>query len=152
MNYVLIKQGDQASIVGGAINFVKELEQLLQSLEATKRSTQRPKIETDTVPFADFFTFPQFSCSLPPHSSSCGNFGSKDNAVIERQKAFADIEVTMVESHANLKLLVKRRPKQLLMIVIGLQNLRLSILHLNASSSDQMVLYSFSLKVPQILI
>jgi len=30
-------QGDQASIVAGAINFVKELEQLLQSLEAQKR-------------------------------------------------------------------------------------------------------------------
>jgi hypothetical protein len=103
--------------------------------------------DTDAVPFADFFTFPQFSCSLPPRSSSCGNFGSEDNVAIERQKAFADIEVTMVESHANLKLLVKRRPKQLLSIVVGLQSLRLSILHLNASSSDQMVLYSFNLKV-----
>lgn len=71
---------------------------------------------------------------------------------MERNKALADIEVTMVESHANLKLLVKKRPKQLLRIIVGLQNLRLSILHLNASSSDQTVLYSFSLKVCLILI
>ncbi|XP_078157304.1 transcription factor bHLH94-like [Carex rostrata] len=142
-----VQRGDQASIVGGAINFVKELEQLLQSLEAKKRSKQPSKTETETVQFADFFTFPQYLCSLPPRSSSCGNFSSEDNAAMERNKAVADIEVTMVESHANLKLLVKRRPKQLLRIIVGLQNLRLSILHLNASSSDQTVLYSFSLKV-----
>ncbi|KAJ4753288.1 Basic helix-loop-helix (BHLH) DNA-binding superfamily [Rhynchospora pubera] len=142
-----VQRGDQASIVGGAINFVKELEQLLQSLEAKKRSTQQASTEIDTVPFADFFTFPQYFCSLTPRSSSCGNFGTEDNAATERKKALADIEVTMVESHANLKLLVRRRPKQLLRIVVSLQNMRLSILHLNASSSDQMVLYSFSLKV-----
>ncbi|KAJ3700187.1 hypothetical protein LUZ61_003892 [Rhynchospora tenuis] len=142
-----VQRGDQASIVGGAINFVKELEQLLQSLEAKKRSTQQASTENDTVPFADFFTFPQYFCSLTPRSSSCSNFGSEDNAATERKKALADIEVTMVESHANLKLLVQRRPKQLLRIVICLQNLRLSVLHLNASSFDQMVLYSFSLKV-----
>ncbi|KAF3320721.1 transcription factor bHLH96-like protein [Carex littledalei] len=142
-----VQRGDQASIVGGAINFVKELEQLLQSLEAKKRSKQPAKTETETVPFADFFSFPQYLCSLPPRSSSCGNFGSEDNVGMERNKALADIEVTMVESHANLKLLVKKRPKQLLRIAVDLQNLRLSILHLNASSSDQMALYSFSLKV-----
>ncbi|KAF2324955.1 hypothetical protein GH714_021850 [Hevea brasiliensis] len=32
-----VQRGDQASIIGGAIDFVKELEQLLQSLEAQKR-------------------------------------------------------------------------------------------------------------------
>ncbi|GAB2275080.1 hypothetical protein Dimus_009848 [Dionaea muscipula] len=33
-------KGDQVSIIGGAIDFVKELEQLLKSLEAQKRMRQ----------------------------------------------------------------------------------------------------------------
>ncbi|KAL0388660.1 UNVERIFIED_CONTAM: Transcription factor MUTE [Sesamum radiatum] len=32
-----IKRGDQASIIGGVIEFIKELHQVLQSLEAKKR-------------------------------------------------------------------------------------------------------------------
>ncbi|XP_021897562.1 transcription factor bHLH96-like isoform X3 [Carica papaya] len=35
-----VQRGDQASIVGGAINFVKELEQLLQSLEGHEKMTE----------------------------------------------------------------------------------------------------------------
>jgi len=65
----------------------------------------------------------------------------------KNQSAVADIEVTMVESHANLKVLLKRQPKQLLKMVAGLQNLRFTVLHLNVTTVDQMVLYSFSLKV-----
>ncbi|KAK9134217.1 hypothetical protein Syun_013547 [Stephania yunnanensis] len=41
-----VQRGDQASIIGGAINFVKELEQLLQSLEAQKQMKElQPKQE-----------------------------------------------------------------------------------------------------------
>ena len=32
-----IKRGDQASIIGGAIDFIRELQQVLESLEARKR-------------------------------------------------------------------------------------------------------------------
>ncbi|RLM86112.1 transcription factor bHLH94-like [Panicum miliaceum] len=53
----------------------------------------------------------------------------------------------MVESHANLRVLSRRRPRQLLRLVVGLQGHRLTVLHLNMSSAGQMVLYSFSLKV-----
>ncbi|XP_010688515.2 transcription factor bHLH67 [Beta vulgaris subsp. vulgaris] len=35
-----VQRGDQASIIGGAIDFVKELEQMLQSLQAQKRMRQ----------------------------------------------------------------------------------------------------------------
>ena len=68
-------QGDQASIVAGAINFVKELEQLLQSLEAQKRRqggcTEPPP---PPAPFAGFFTFPQYS------TAATGVVGSSDSA------------------------------------------------------------------------
>ena len=66
--------------------------------------------------------------------------GSKHSAV-------ADIEVTIVESHANLKVLSRRRPRQLLRIVAGLQGHRLAVLHLNATSAGHSALYSLSLKV-----
>lgn len=92
-----------------------------------------------TSPFANFFTFPQYSSST--------NRSSTNEAVAENHSAIADIEVTMVESHANLKVFSKRRPKQLLKMVAGLQNLRLTILHLNVTSIGEMALYSFSVKV-----
>ncbi|KAL5982321.1 hypothetical protein ACLOJK_016392 [Asimina triloba] len=139
-----VQRGDQASIVGGAINFVKELEQLLQSLEAQKRMSEPVQDSGDhrSFPFSDFFTFPQYtSCS--------NNHGSINETVAENRSAIADIEVTMVESHANLKVLSRRRPKLLLKMLSGFQNLCLTILHLNVTTVDQMVLYSFSVKVEE---
>lgn len=64
----------------------------------------------------------------------------------------ADIEVIMVESHANIKIRSQKRSKQLLKLVKGLQSLRLTILHLNVTTSDQIVLYSLSVKVGQIIL
>ncbi|XP_043694180.1 transcription factor bHLH94-like, partial [Telopea speciosissima] len=136
--------GDQASIIGGAINFVKELEQLLQSLEEHKRIKQRSE-SGFSAPFADFFTFPQFSSS----SVHCRNTAVENESVAENSSAIADIEVTMVESHANLKVLSRRRPKQLLKMVTGFQALQLTVLHLNVIAVDQMALYSFSVKVQE---
>jgi hypothetical protein len=149
-------QGDQASIVGGAINFVKELEQLLQSLEARRRSPQRAAYVVDpddAGPFADFLTFPQYSmCAVIAAPENTGHH-REGGAVAEQEasgskpSAVADVEATMVESHANLRVLSRRRPRQLLRLVLGLQGHRLTVLHLNMSSGAHMVLYSFSLKV-----
>ena len=58
-------QGDQASIIGGAINFVKELEQRLQFLGAQKEKEGKAE-----VPFSEFFSFPQYSTSA---SGGCDN-------------------------------------------------------------------------------
>ena len=156
-------QGDQASIVGGAINFVKELEQLLQSLEARRpRSAQRPGTGGggggDAAPFAGFFTFPQYSmraAAAPEHAPAPADDATThrdgaaeaEDASGSKPSAVADVEATMVESHANLRVLSRRRPRQLLRLVVGLQGHRLTVLHLNMSSAGQMVLYSFSLKV-----
>ncbi|KAJ4963690.1 hypothetical protein NE237_023629 [Protea cynaroides] len=139
-----VQRGDQASIIGGAINFVKELEQLLQSLEVQKRIKQQSNPGFSS-PFADFFTFPQYSSSSAP----CTHSGASSESVAENRSAIADIEVTMVESHANLKVLSRKRPKQLLKMVAGFQVLRLTVLHLNVTALDQMALYSFSVKVEE---
>ncbi|KAL6554873.1 hypothetical protein OROGR_006131 [Orobanche gracilis] len=137
------QRGDQASIVGGAINFVKELEQLLQFLEAHKLTNQKydnhqvHEEVTYNNTFSNFFTFPQYS--MTPTTAA--------DMAVERRSNVADIEVSMVESHANVKILTKRRPKQLLKMVVGFQSIRLNILHLNVTTVDQSILYSFNVKV-----
>ena len=130
---------------------MKELEQLLQFLEAQKRTKQRESDSNSSSLFSDFFNFPQYSTC----SSNGGEGGGDDNdssvietkSTAEKRSAIADVEVTMVESHANIKVLLKRQQQQLLKMVVGLQFLRLVVLHLNVTTVDSMVLYSFSVKV-----
>jgi hypothetical protein len=156
-------QGDQASIVGGAINYVRELEQLLQSLEVQKSIRSRPGAgagAADSSPFAGFFSFPQYSATTTSAHGGCsgnnnnntGSGGNRSDAAAAGagaagSSAVADVEVTMVEGHASLKVLARRRPKQLLKLVAGLHQLRIPPLHLNVTTVDAMVLYTFSLKV-----
>ncbi|KAJ9545509.1 hypothetical protein OSB04_025216 [Centaurea solstitialis] len=145
-----VQRGDQASIIGGAINFVKELEQQLQTLEVQKRAMhQQPNringYSPPPLPFGEFFTFPQYSTKSANEGGSSG--GSSVTMADNRPPAMAEIEVTMVESHANLKILSKKRYRQLLKIVAGLQCLWLTILHLNVTTVDQLVLYSLSVKL-----
>ncbi|KAH0716098.1 hypothetical protein KY284_009003 [Solanum tuberosum] len=142
------QRGDQASIVGGAINFVKELEQLLQFLEAHKQVITTNQQHIQYSPFSKFFTFPQYSTGNNNHplTAATNNEGSTTE---ERRSAAADIEVTMVDRHANVKVLSRRRPKQLLKIVNWLQAMCLTILHLSVTTADHMVLYTFSVKVEE---
>ncbi|CAD5197118.1 transcription factor bHLH96-like [Musa acuminata AAA Group] len=159
-----IQRGDQASIVGGAIDFVKELEQLLQSLEAQKRTLQqrqagKPESSpatadggsrsssshshgVDSPPFAQFFTFPQYGW----RHAAAHDYPQPEDQLLP---ALADIEVTLIETHANVRILSPKRPHQLVKIVCGLQDLKLSILHLSLTTLDAMVLYSLSVKVEE---
>lgn len=148
-----VQRGDQASIIGGAINFVKELEQHLQSMGGQKK-TKEPNENiglNNGPPFAEFFTFPQYTTSATQNNNNNNNNVTMEQHNYQEQKqwAVADIEVTMVDSHANMKILSKKKPGQLMKIVVGLQNLRLTILHLNVTTVDDMVLYSVSIKVEE---
>ncbi|KAJ6378083.1 hypothetical protein OIU78_028337 [Salix suchowensis] len=125
-----VQRADQASIVGGAINFVKELEKLIQSLESHK---QIKKYST--------------ASSRNEHSNNSSSSNESIFADQKRSITIADVEVTMIESHANLKIQSRKHPKQLSKMVAGLHSLALHILHLNVTTIDQMVLYSFSVKV-----
>ncbi|KAJ6415544.1 hypothetical protein OIU84_004359 [Salix udensis] len=149
-----VQRGDQASIVGGAIEFVKELEQLLQSFEAKKLVLQQglagPNYSTENAnttsefppaaapPFAQFFGCPQYTWSQIP-----SKFTSNTAASI------ADIEVTLIETHANLRILTRRSPRQLSKLVAGFHTLYLTVLHINVTTMDQLVLYSFSAKLEE---
>ncbi|XP_022881645.1 transcription factor bHLH71-like isoform X2 [Olea europaea var. sylvestris] len=148
-----VQRGDQASIVGGAIEFVKDLEHVLQSLEAKKFVLQQAATaETGDAndhthgsnkmlkinPFAQFFSHPQFSCS-----NLHNNYTSQNSAAI------AEIEVTLIETHANMRILSHRRFRQHSKIVSAFQAMFLSILHLNVTTLDPLVLYSISAKVEE---
>ncbi|KAL8151899.1 hypothetical protein V2J09_021707 [Rumex salicifolius] len=135
-------RGDQASIVGGAIIFVKELEQHLQYLQSHhyKRIKlhhhQSATFDTPSF-FSSFFTFPQYS--TPATAASTYDEQRPEPAV-------ADVEVTVAERHATVKVLTRKQPKQLLRVLLELASAHLTVLHLNVTSIDAFVLYSFSLK------
>ncbi|OWM65653.1 transcription factor bHLH96-like [Punica granatum] len=132
-----VQRGDQASIIGGAINFVKELEQLHHSLEALKETNLSPTQHSPSI-FSDFFTFPQYSTTTTRHSGSSSS-----------EAAIADVEVTVADGHANIKVRSRRQPAQLLKMVLGLHSLRLHVLHLTVTAADPVVLFSFSAKVEE---
>ncbi|CAK8544695.1 unnamed protein product [Lathyrus sativus] len=138
-----VQRVDQASIIGGAINFVKNLEQKLQFLGVEKE--KEGEFETidgnKNKPFSEFFTFPQYSTSV------CET--KMGDEVHQSSNTIADIEVTMVESHANLKIRSKKKPKQLLKMVSSLHGMCLTILHLNVTTSHEFVFYSISVKVEE---
>ncbi|GJN03817.1 hypothetical protein PR202_ga21298 [Eleusine coracana subsp. coracana] len=155
-----VQRGDQASIIGGAINYVKELEQLVLALEARKHagSSNNNNLSSSSdaatiMLFPGFFTFPQYSMSAgagggsPAATNTAAVDGNDTAAAGSKPSSVAEIEVTMVESHANLKVLSRRRPRQLLRLVAGLQGHRLTVLHLNVASAGSMAIYSLSLKV-----
>ncbi|XP_023896625.2 transcription factor bHLH67 isoform X2 [Quercus suber] len=137
-----IQRGDQASIIGGAIDFVKELEQLLHSLEAQKRMRKNKEgNESSTVvPSDGFFILPQ--CRIGSDEGNCG-----EEVKAENKSEVAEIEVTVIQTHVNLKIHSQRRPGQLLKAIVALEDLRLTVLHLNITSSESSVLYSFNLKM-----
>ncbi|KAF8027198.1 hypothetical protein BT93_E0188 [Corymbia citriodora subsp. variegata] len=158
-----VQRGDQASIVGGAIEFVKELEHLLQSLEAQKLQLSQHKAgqditneEADTTndpnnddsskvpqtPFSQFFMYPQYTWSQAPNKYTAPSTSAAGAAI-------ADIEVTLIETHASLRILSRRNPRQLSRLIAGFHTLHLSILHLNVTTLDPLVLYSISAKVEE---
>ncbi|KAH0731571.1 hypothetical protein KY289_002759 [Solanum tuberosum] len=146
-----VQRGDQASIVSGAINYVKELEQQLQFLSGQKHLTsQNQEANGETSPFSEFFSIPQYSTTMSAATTTSENVCCENEYYRNQQlPATADIEVTMVENHANLKIRSKKRPRLLPTIISGLESLRLSVLHLNVSKVDQFVLCSLSLKVEE---
>ncbi|PKU71284.1 Transcription factor FAMA [Dendrobium catenatum] len=132
-----VQRGDQASIIGGAIEFVRELEQLLQCLESQKRRRLYP-----APPLPAFF--PQLP--LAGVDTSDGSVGLRED-MAENKSPLADIEVRLLGLDAMIKILSRRRPGQLLRTIAALEDMQLSILHTNITTIEQTVLYSFNVKV-----
>ncbi|XP_022971317.1 transcription factor bHLH94-like [Cucurbita maxima] len=143
MPHSYVQRGDQASIIGGAIDFVKQLEQQVHLLSSAQTYVN-PCFPPQNAPISHFFTCPHLSSAASSSSSSSSPMSSN-----QIHSPIAHVHVSMADSHANLKISCTKFPKQLLKIVSALHSLRLSVLHLNLSTAHQTVLYSFSLKVEE---
>ncbi|CAI0466354.1 unnamed protein product [Linum tenue] len=166
-----IERGDQASIIGGVIEFIKELHLLLQALESKKQRrlslsprshasatvsspSPSPRPMLQLMPSAaanDHFNnhrnpFPSSSTSgfgdvkyeTPPTTTLLGSCCNS---------AVADVEAKLSGSNVELKVISRRVPGQVVRMVSVLEMLSFEVLHLNISSMDDTVLYSFLLKI-----
>nr|WAK86081.1 transcription factor bHLH35 [Nothapodytes nimmoniana] len=132
-----VRRGDQASIIGGAIEFVKKLEQLFQSLEAEKRMRKMAESGIkDTV---------RTSKKSNKDDGALKSVG--EEMMAENRSSMADVRVTVIRNHVNLRVQCGRRPGQLPRAIVALEDLRLTVLHLNVTSLVASVHYCFSLKV-----
>ncbi|KAL3648933.1 hypothetical protein CASFOL_005336 [Castilleja foliolosa] len=129
-----IKRGDQASIIGGVIEFIKELQQVLQSLEGKKRR----KSISPSSPGPSPRPLQLISSPMP---ESFKELGACCNSPV------ADVEAKISGSNVLLKTISRRIPGQVVRIIGILEKLSFEILHLNISSMEETVLYSFVIKI-----
>ncbi|KAK3137873.1 hypothetical protein QOZ80_5AG0361560 [Eleusine coracana subsp. coracana] len=165
-----VQRGDQASIIGGAIEFIRELEQLIQCLESQKRrrlyggSGDAPRPVVDAAGAA---AAPPPPASIvqqppPPFLPPSLPFPTDDDAsgdkmvdldgglreeVAENKSCLADIEVRALGADAMIKILSRRRPGQLIKTIAALEEMQMNILHTNITTIEQTVLYSFNVKI-----
>ncbi|RWV77460.1 hypothetical protein GW17_00061706, partial [Ensete ventricosum] len=135
------KRGDQASIVGGTIELVRELEQLLQRLESQKRRRlfgggEAPKSVMDGPPLP-LQQRHQVNRLHLDHSSRLRE------EIAENRSCLAEVEVRLLGFDAMIKILSRRRPRQLIRTIAALEDLQLAILHTNIATIEPTVLYSF---------
>ncbi|XLU62180.1 hypothetical protein S245_021389 [Arachis hypogaea] len=160
-----VKRGDQASIIGGVVDYINELQQVLQCLEAKKN---RKVFYTDNVLSPRLIipspklgprilTLPPISPRTPqpgspwlhsiePSPSSSGS-DNMNELVANSKSVIADVEVKFCGPHVLVKTVSPRIPGQAMRIVSALQDLALEILHLTITTSDETMLYSFTIKI-----
>ncbi|KAI5382158.1 transcription factor FAMA [Lathyrus oleraceus] len=144
-----VQRGDQASIIGGAIEFVRELEQLLQCLESQKRrrlvgEAQSKQVGDSTQQQAPFFQ----QAPLPNEQMKIVEMESGlEEETAESKSCLADVEVKVLGFDAMIKILSRRRPGQLIKTIAALEDMQLIILHTNITTVEQTVLYSFNVKL-----
>ncbi|GAA0177499.1 DNA-binding transcription factor [Lithospermum erythrorhizon] len=135
-----IKRSDQASIIGGVIDFIKELQELLQSLEAKKK---RKSVSPSPGPS------PRTILQLSPRTQSEFPFGHGSFKEVGAccNSPLADVETKISGSNVILRTVSKRIPGQVVKIIKVLERLSFEILNLNISSMEDTVLYSFVIKI-----
>ncbi|GMH31325.1 hypothetical protein Nepgr_033168 [Nepenthes gracilis] len=149
-----IQRGDQASIIGGAIDFVKELEQLLQSLQAQKRMRQQSEENGDILASTSSSSSSSnlLNNNVVMKPEEVGNAALDPGAVggsftAENRSVVADVEAVVIRNHVNLKFECRKGDGLLVKAVLALEDLRLTVLHLNITSFHSLsVHYSINLK------
>ncbi|RAL44290.1 hypothetical protein DM860_015650 [Cuscuta australis] len=132
-----IKRGDQASIIGGVVEFIKELHLIQQSLEAKKRMK---RLNTSHA------KAPLHPNSIP--ETPCLNaYNSFKEVEACCNSPVANVEAMIFGTNVILKTISRRIPGQIVRIMTVLDRLFLEILHLNISSMEDTVLYTFVVKI-----
>ncbi|KAK3148539.1 hypothetical protein QOZ80_3BG0296330 [Eleusine coracana subsp. coracana] len=128
-----IPRGDQATVVGGAIDYVKQLEQQLVALQA-EAAARRGGVRAVVATAASdgVFVSPQYTS----YSEGCGGGG-------------VDVEaMAAVGGHVRVRVAGRRWPGRLVRAVAALEDLRLAVLHLAVNSvGHDAVVYCFNLKM-----
>ncbi|KAL6589246.1 hypothetical protein ACP70R_050398 [Stipagrostis hirtigluma subsp. patula] len=129
-----IPRGDQATVVGGAIDYVKQLEQQLVALQAAAAAARCgggggavAAVAPDGV-----FVSPQYTSYS--EARGCGG---------------VDVEaMAAVGGHVRVRVAGRRWPGRLVRAVAALEDLRLAVLHLAVTSvGHDAVVYCFNLKM-----
>lgn len=129
------------------IEFIKELHQVLHSLESKKR---RMSLSPSPVPSPKV---PLHLKSTPPSecNSLIRNITSSNENVKELgaccNSLIANVEAKISGSNVILKTVSRRIPGQIVKIINVLETHFFEVLHLNISSMEDTVLYSFVIKV-----
>lgn len=156
-----IKRGDQASIIGGAIDFIRELQQVLDSLEARKKRrsshgggfspSPTPSPRSHLVFSASGATTSSAGSTTPSppvanKTAAAGALAVKELAACCNSHV-ADVEARISGANVVLRTLSRRVPGgQVTRVVAVLEALHLEVLHLNISTMEDTVLHSFVLK------
>ncbi|KAF8780193.1 hypothetical protein HU200_001858 [Digitaria exilis] len=136
-----IPRGDQATVVGGAIDYVKQLEQQLVALQAAAAAARRwsaggaAAVGTAATAVSDgVFVSPQYTSYSEARGGGCCG---------------VDVEaMAAVGGHVRVRVAGRRWPGRLVRAVAALEDLRLAVLHLAVTSvAHDAVVYCFNLKV-----
>ncbi|XP_073129996.1 transcription factor SPEECHLESS-like isoform X2 [Henckelia pumila] len=166
-----IKKNDKASIIGGVVNYIHELQQTLRSLECKKRSNKAssPKRPPPSLPMS-----PSTSRSSSPYNpivphqqpanftspielfpsdvssaSSTNVDGIVNELVATSRSVVAEVEVRFSGPNLLLKTTSRRVPGQAARIISALEELELEILYANIVTQldNKTIIYSFTIKI-----
>ncbi|KAF0911129.1 hypothetical protein E2562_005498 [Oryza meyeriana var. granulata] len=131
-----IPRGDQATVVGGAIDYVKQLEQQLVALQAAAAERRGVGVVATAATAASdgVFVSPQYTS----YSEARGSSG-------------VDVEATAaVGGHVRVRVAGRRWTGRLVRAVAAMEDLRLTVLHLAVNSvGHDAVVYCFNLKMEE---
>ncbi|KAE9594656.1 putative transcription factor bHLH family [Lupinus albus] len=136
-----IKRGDQASIIGGVIEFIKELHHVHQALESQKR---RKSLSPSPIPSPKTL---QSTVIQLNNSSRIETDQSFKELGASCNSSTADVEVKILGSNVILKVISHRILGQVAKIIGVLEGFSFEVLHLNISSMEDTVLYHFVVKI-----
>ncbi|KAJ0542112.1 putative transcription factor bHLH family [Helianthus annuus] len=168
-----VRRGDQASIIGGVVDYITESQRVLQSLEAKKRrkvyreqvthhwidsSPRRPRPPLSprpSVPISPRTPQPTntYRSTFPPlfiAPSPANSFIRLDNSnklMANLRSPIAEVEVKFAGGNLLVKTCSNRIPGQTTKVIAVLENLSLEVLHVDISVVDETMVNSFTIKI-----